>query len=272
MTADNRTNEQIAIDALRVCGVTGHVNEDYASAMLEALCAAGRLATRVPVQGEPNDDRGLRTIAEGMKAAKEKLYEIGTGVGGLAVGHPELYEAYSKWDDLSDYDHADTVLALLDRLADRAAVPDAANRELTEAIRLTVEYVGNDMLPAIEGWDWYDALVKYAPEVAQAFVDKPIHFPKSAERDAALAAIERVRVVAFGHGKGAEDLPVDRDALKAALDGAPEPEWEREYRRVRPDGVPVFNAVFESLPVLDDYYTAEYRTVSPWLPVEGEKP
>ncbi len=45
-----------------------------------------------------------------------------------------------------------------------------------------------------------------------------------AERDAALAAIERVRVVAFGHGKGAEDLPVDRDALKAALDGAPEPE------------------------------------------------
>ena len=45
-----------------------------------------------------------------------------------------------------------------------------------------------------------------------------------AERAAALAAIERVRVVAFGHGKGAEDLPVDRDALKAALDVAPEPE------------------------------------------------
>ena len=56
----------------------------------------------------------------------------------------------------------------------------------------------------------------------------------------------------------------------AALDGAPEPEREREYRRVRPDGVPVFNAVFETMPLLDDYYTAEYRTVSPWLPVKGE--
>lgn len=50
----------------------------------------------------------------------------------------------------------------------------------------------------------------------------------------------------------------------------PEPEWEREYRRVRPDGVPVFNAVFESMPVLDGYYTAEYRAVSPWLPVGGD--
>ena len=105
-----------------------------------------------------------------------------------------------------------------------------------------------------------------------------------AERGAALAAIERVRAMvdemgdAVGfdnlvHGREAE-YPVSylRDKLEAALDGAPEPEWEREYRRVRPDGVPVSNAVFESLPVLDDYFSAEYRTVSQWLPVEGEKP
>ena len=140
----------------------------------------------------------------------------------------------------------------------RAAVPDAANRELTEAIRLTVEYVGNDMLPAIEGWDWYDALVKYAPEVAQAFVDKPIHFPKSAERDAALAAIERVRAIHVRHKDthkpdpsvingnwfccGAVQLgAVDPYACiacdspewpcptVAALDGAPEPAWEYRY-------------------------------------------
>jgi hypothetical protein len=59
-------------------------------------------------------------------------------------------------------------------------VPDAV-RELTEAIRLTVEYAGNDLLPAIPGWSWYDALVKYAPDVAQAFVDKPVHLTPTPE-------------------------------------------------------------------------------------------
>lgn len=44
-------------------------------------------------------------------------------------------------------------------------------RELTEAIRLTVEYVGVDILPPIEGWSWYDALSKYAPETIPPFVD-----------------------------------------------------------------------------------------------------
>lgn len=91
---------------------------------------------------------------------------------------------------------AEEIMRMLPSLS-RAAVPDAATDELTEAIRLTVEYTGNDILPAIEGWSWFDALVKYAPKVAQSFVDNPIHFPKptdaEAERDAALAAIERVR-------------------------------------------------------------------------------
>lgn len=77
----------------------------------------------------------------------------------------------------------------------RAASPDAAT-ELVDAIRWTVEYVGNDVLPALKGWSWFDALMEHAPEVAQSFVDNPIHFPKpneaEAERDAALAAIERL--------------------------------------------------------------------------------
>jgi hypothetical protein len=54
---------------------------------------------------------------------------------------------------------------------------DPAIHELCEAIRFTVEYVGNDMLPAVEGWSWFDALKKYAPESAQVFIDKPIYFP-----------------------------------------------------------------------------------------------
>lgn len=48
---------------------------------------------------------------------------------------------------------------------------DQAIEELTEALRFTVEYVGTEMLPPVEGWSWYDALLKYAPDKAQVFLD-----------------------------------------------------------------------------------------------------
>lgn len=51
---------------------------------------------------------------------------------------------------------------------------DHAIYELCEAIRLTVEYTGTDMLPAIAGWSWFDALKKYAPDTAEYFVLNPI--------------------------------------------------------------------------------------------------
>jgi hypothetical protein len=47
--------------------------------------------------------------------------------------------------------------------------------DLAEAIRLTVEYVGNDMLPAIEGYSWFDALKRYNPDMVRPFVENPIH-------------------------------------------------------------------------------------------------
>jgi len=50
----------------------------------------------------------------------------------------------------------------------------AAIDELAEAIRFTVEYVGNDTLPAIEGWSWFDALMKHRPEIAEEFSQNPI--------------------------------------------------------------------------------------------------
>jgi hypothetical protein len=46
---------------------------------------------------------------------------------------------------------------------------DEAIHELTEALRFTVEYIGVINLPPIEGWSWYDAMVKYAPTKAEAF-------------------------------------------------------------------------------------------------------
>lgn len=35
--------------------------------------------------------------------------------------------------------------------------------EAVQALRLTHEYVGTDMLPAVEGWSWYDALRHLCP-------------------------------------------------------------------------------------------------------------
>ncbi len=34
-----------------------------------------------------------------------------------------------------------------------------ALEQCVEALRLTREYVGEEMLPALEGWSWYDATV-----------------------------------------------------------------------------------------------------------------
>jgi hypothetical protein len=33
--------------------------------------------------------------------------------------------------------------------------------QLAEAIRLTREYVGENMLPAVPGWSWYDAMQRF---------------------------------------------------------------------------------------------------------------
>ena len=48
---------------------------------------------------------------------------------------------------------------------------DRAIHDLTEALRLTVEYMPS-ALPPIEGWSWYDAMVTYAPEKAKALRDQ----------------------------------------------------------------------------------------------------
>jgi len=109
------------------------------------------------------------------------------------------------------------------------------------------------------------------------------------ERDAALAAVERVRAVAMQHRSVEQhnervhvsdiaDLirePSSADYL-AALDGAPEPEWEVQYgRRNRETGAlhwltgdPRDDWWHEN----QDRYEHVKRYTSPPLPVEGEKP
>jgi hypothetical protein len=53
--------------------------------------------------------------------------------------------------------HADPVWVIdtLDTLEEAMALL----RQTREALRLTREYVGEKVLPAIEGWSWYDATV-----------------------------------------------------------------------------------------------------------------
>lgn len=46
---------------------------------------------------------------------------------------------------------------------------EQAVENLTEAIRLTAEYTGPDILYPGRGWSWYDALCWYAPEKAHEF-------------------------------------------------------------------------------------------------------
>lgn len=48
--------------------------------------------------------------------------------------------------------------------------PQAAVRDLAHALRLTREYVGPDVLPALPGWSWYDALGNHAPDVLAAIL------------------------------------------------------------------------------------------------------
>lgn len=68
--------------------------------------------------------------------------------------------------------------------------PDHAGTviDLVEALSTTVQYAGPDLLPAVKGWAWYDALTRHAPELAarlaaqprssrQTAVDGPLHWP-----------------------------------------------------------------------------------------------
>lgn len=73
-------------------------------------------------------------------------------------------------------DLADSQLEAANLRTERDAAQQEAARaihRLTEALRLTVEYVGQGALPAIEGWSWWDAMVEYAPDVAAQMVTVP---------------------------------------------------------------------------------------------------
>ncbi|UQT02076.1 hypothetical protein SEA_CHADMASTERC_59 [Gordonia phage ChadMasterC] len=61
----------------------------------------------------------------------------------------------------------------------RATVFETA-KTLSQAIVHTVDYVGNDMLPAAEGWSWYDALRQFDSDAANRFLINPVR-PKAGQ-------------------------------------------------------------------------------------------
>lgn len=85
----------------------------------------------------------------------------------------------------------EVIVELLDHIAER-------ERLLVEAIRLTVEYVGLDTLPAVVGWSWYDALMEVAPEVVRSMTDERL---EQSPPEIGEAVMERQR---FPGGTGPE--------------------------------------------------------------------
>lgn len=183
------------------------------------------------------------------------------GDDALVIAALNAYEPNAATPNIEDW--GEKYAARMRRVIEvvsRAAVPDAA----TELERDGLSRALNAAIASRDDW------ASRVGELAQI----------TQQRDAALTAVERVRTEATAmlwasKERSAPAFEAFADAMGkrilAALDGALESEWEREYRRVKLDGTPVFNAVFESVPLLDDLYTAEYRTVSPWLPIKKEQ-
>ena len=57
----------------------------------------------------------------------------------------------------------DDICAAYTIATNRADDAETAIAGLAQALRLTREYVGEELLPATDGWSWYDALRRWAP-------------------------------------------------------------------------------------------------------------
>lgn len=74
------------------------------------------------------------------------------------------------WVDLTEEQQIELAAAVkpyvVRELAAEYAERDALIARLAEALRLTQEYVGDATLPALPGWEWFDALEEYKAYMA----------------------------------------------------------------------------------------------------------
>jgi hypothetical protein len=101
---------------------------------------------------------------------------------------------------------------------------------LAQALRLTREYVGADLLPAVKGWDWYDALRRWAPHELgehEQQAEPLVHVGGNAEDCPACAGTNPdYPFICPGPDKGADDS----DGT-----GGSETDAELHARRAHPD-------------------------------------
>ena len=191
-------------------------SDSPAHTLMNEAADALEAATRVPVRGEPSDDReGLiteRTYGHGSITLTH--YRSSGRIGVVQRGENSVMDVTDLLVFLQD--------SGLDEDLSRAAVPDAATGELDKVtldrLQELAEERGYDKGFAA-GWKSGGRTADLlAPKLRKA----------QAERDAALAAIERVRAIHEQHPRWPDKCggcdgyyPC---ATAAALDGAPEPE------------------------------------------------
>lgn len=135
---------------LGVCHWTARVSRGA-----ELLASAESLTRR----GARKNARRLRLAIQALDDGREQQEQENTGE---REGEVLVEGSFFKREDLP------TVLGNVMRRADEygreAKRLHQEKQELVRALRLTHEYVGLDTLPAVPGWDWYDALSRHAPE------------------------------------------------------------------------------------------------------------
>ncbi|GAA0187970.1 hypothetical protein [Glutamicibacter creatinolyticus] len=178
----------------------------------------------------------LRDQARAYIAANDRLGEIGLGIGGLMIQCPDLGKDWETWFGASDYNHADTVLALLDRVEAAEQALDfhtQRDRELKTLLSMIAdrldEFCYDELASLIEDEPLNQWSEKYTSKLQAAERERDEWRGKYDEAESARtdaeAAVQRVEDVlskdAFSvqeDGFCADDL-VDCDEIRAALKG-----------------------------------------------------
>lgn len=84
-------------------------------------------------------------------------------------------------------------------------IPTPLEYQLVEAIRLTHEYIDptGEMLPCIEGWSWWDAMVAYDPEYARQYKEQ----------------VERQHRLKYGEALSEDRIHIDPEDMVPTSDG-----------------------------------------------------
>lgn len=121
------------------------------------------LSDRVKAEHDKNGKR--------IKKSKRKPIPIYTSENPTISEKPIVINMFTQVLPEGDIGNSDKVYVVedIEKYDECCGSNEDPVQELSDALRLTVEYVGMQKLPPIPGWSWYDALSKYAPSMALTF-------------------------------------------------------------------------------------------------------